>query len=1113
MEPVDVTSFLPKDKLRHLVLLSGLDIVNNPFHKAIYTNFQTRSLASDCCPLTYKIFTPENIIETPKLIKNQSRILRHDWPLKYTQIYPAAIVLFYDLNWSTVNWEEKKKELETKIDALRNVIQKDGKPHNKGTQIILVIIQHNDGVTKEENDKLCNPKAAEILSLVKLKNNQLFVIPDTESTLYSFILRLEKQFYELTPIFYQECIRKVRSRNIPNNNSVLLIRQQFKLAFLSELRQDNHTAMRNYKLAYQKCAELDMTDRDAYEVLSIASVINYKICQLSFQNNLIRESFTQYSKHQSIFFNRNCGVYPSPYIAKIEFNLWKREQCVLFARLFEKAISNGLLAIIHKNPGIYYQLAAEFQRYANICIKQMIAATPYDVNGVVNEDMLLFNRDLTKTHAIYFGQRPWRVLTDLMPDNVVDVNHENCAFLTLQSKILPNYQQTIQLYNMAMKHFEKFHAHRFQIKIKSQIADELISSGNYKQAQLYLYDILIEYYKTKNFNLTQNLLVKFLEIAFLNANLNDYMWAIAQLSSSKQYTFLTVNVSQHTNFYTHNLINLFQGIIPAPLKSGVILLSDAELNDVFNKWQQSLSDKPMFKINLTGLVCFLEVSVTLMQLSDEDSCCRDNCIIVRVNIFNDLNCDISFERLTLYIEDCCKVPNVVTNDVLENATLKLHENDILLKKKSEITYYFYFNPEKLSVEFSTNNIQIESLVLSEISLPNTNINGSFHWDFPISDPTSSIVFKKHQLPLVTTMILDSSTFYFGEKFLISISISNSSKSIEFSNLECTVTLSSHETNHIDVKSDKKIYLLDPITKAKVNSYVQVIDILPVDKNFVLNVQFDTDKPNDFYIHLNIKSSDENSTFFKSFKVSTIQPVKWNSTIVSLANEILNQITNNTQSMIQFDFETCTEMVITSVMWNLNSYLTPTSQVCENYSLETYQNLEISSISSYLITFIASLPFGQDESINLGKITLSWKRPLTDVINSTTIDLGIFPIMHLPITIQSQILSSSSLIIRKPIPIQYTFKNNYFKALTFKVTLEISETFMFCGDKEQILTLMPGEIFENCLTLFALTAGRLPYPRINVSFTDDSNTDFPKIYQELALKSLPTRIFVMSTGKS
>lgn len=48
-------------------------------------------------------------------------------------------------------------------------------------------------------------------------------------------------------------------------------------------------------------------------------------------------------------------------------------------------------------------------------------------------------------------------------------------------------------------------------------------------------------------------------------------------------------------------------------------------------------------------------------------------------------------------------------------------------------------------------------------------------------------------------------------------------------------------------------------------------------------------------------------------------------------------------MIQFDFETCTEMVITSVLWNLNSYLTPTSQVCENYTVETCKFLTFKSL--------------------------------------------------------------------------------------------------------------------------------------------------------------------------
>uniref|UniRef100_A0A0N4ZG70 TGF_BETA_2 domain-containing protein n=1 Tax=Parastrongyloides trichosuri TaxID=131310 RepID=A0A0N4ZG70_PARTI len=1107
MEPADVGNFLPKDKLKHLVLLSGLDTVNVPFHKAVHSGFMSRSLASDSCPLTYKNFTSENIIETPKLIKNQNRILRYDWPLKYTQIYPAAIVLFYDLNWSTVNWEEKKKELETKIDALRNVIQKDGKPHNKGTQIILVIIQHNDGVTKEENDKLCSIKAAEILSTTKLKSNQLYVIPDTESTLYNFVLRLEKQFYELTPIFYQECIRKVRSRNIPNNNLVLLIRQQFKLGFLSEIRQDNHTAVRNYKLAYQKCSELEMNDRDIYEILSVASAINFKICQLSFQNNLIRESFAQYAKHQNTYFNRPCGKYPNCYLAMIEFNLWKRQQCSLFARLFENAVNNGLLALVHKNPGIYYQAAAEFQRAANISIKEMLTITP--INGVVHQEMLIFDESLSKTHTIYFGQRPWRVLTDLMPNNFVDSNYENCAILGLQSSISPNYQYTIQLYNMAIKHFEKFHACRFQIRIKSQIADELISSGNYKQAQLFLYDNLMEFYRTRNYVLTQNLLVKFLEVAYFNANINDYMWAISQLSTPIQYTFSMVNILQHTNFYSHNLINLFQGNIPAPLKSGVISLNETETHAVLYKWQQSLLEKPAFKINLTGLVCFLQVSVNIMQMSSDFKQDECNTIIVKVNITNDLNYNMSFRNLTLYIEDCCKVPNIVTNDVLEKATLKLTKNDINIEKNSTQTYYFYFNPEILETNFLTNNIQIESLVLSEVTLPNTIVNGSFHWDFPINDSSSSIIFKKYKLPLSIDVLSKDTLYYFGEKFVLPLSICNVSKNMDLNMLECILTLSNHEYNHIDVKADKKIFLIDSNTKTRVSSYTHYIELLSMGNNLFLNVEFDTDKINEFYIHLNISQKDNNnSSFFKSYKINVVQAIKWNASISSLSNEILNQVTNNTHSMLQFDCEACTEMFITSISWNLHPSLVPTSQLYENYTPETYQHLESSAISSYLITFIASLEFGKEDSINIGKIAINWKRPSSDVINCTIIDLGTYAVIHIPITIQSQILSPNCLIIRKPIPVQYVFKNNYFKALTFKVTLDISEAFMFCGDKEQLLTLMPGEIFENCLTLFALTAGRLPYPKINLSFTDDSNPEFPKIYQDLALKSLPTRIFVM-----
>ncbi|KAK5968894.1 hypothetical protein GCK32_015721, partial [Trichostrongylus colubriformis] len=60
--------------------------------------------------------------------------------------------------------------------------------------------------------------------------------------LTGYVAKLESAFHELAQGFYQQKLKTIRARSIPNNSPALVVRQLFKLAFISELRQDTHTA-------------------------------------------------------------------------------------------------------------------------------------------------------------------------------------------------------------------------------------------------------------------------------------------------------------------------------------------------------------------------------------------------------------------------------------------------------------------------------------------------------------------------------------------------------------------------------------------------------------------------------------------------------------------------------------------------------------------------------------------------------------------------------------------------------------------------------------------------------------------------------------------------------
>lgn len=56
--------------------------------------------------------------------------------------------------------------------------------------------------------------------------------------------RYERLFFEISQEAYLVLFKKIRAKSVPNNDLKLLIRQQYKLAFISELRQDTNSSLR-----------------------------------------------------------------------------------------------------------------------------------------------------------------------------------------------------------------------------------------------------------------------------------------------------------------------------------------------------------------------------------------------------------------------------------------------------------------------------------------------------------------------------------------------------------------------------------------------------------------------------------------------------------------------------------------------------------------------------------------------------------------------------------------------------------------------------------------------------------------------------------------------------
>lgn len=78
-----------------------------------------------------------------------------------------------------------------------------------------------------------------------------------------------------------------------------------------------------------------MPEIDVFEVFTIASFLNFKICELSFIHNSAFDAVAQFQRHQKLYFDREVGAYPSRELAVIELALWKSQQ-VIFKYLMHK---------------------------------------------------------------------------------------------------------------------------------------------------------------------------------------------------------------------------------------------------------------------------------------------------------------------------------------------------------------------------------------------------------------------------------------------------------------------------------------------------------------------------------------------------------------------------------------------------------------------------------------------------------------------------------------------------------------------------------------------------------------------------------------------------------
>ena len=154
---------------------------------------------------------------------------------------------------------------------------------------------------------------------------------------------------------------------------MLGIAQLINEAWTHESNEDHEVALRLYKTAFTNVLDINNHANatnlggapgvSPFEIRSVADYLNQRTCHIQFMLNHPREAITQFRKYIDTF--KQHTIAPD---YAFEHSAWLSQQYLMFADLFQQAVTGGTKASKAQHPGFYYLEAASqmIERRKNI---------------------------------------------------------------------------------------------------------------------------------------------------------------------------------------------------------------------------------------------------------------------------------------------------------------------------------------------------------------------------------------------------------------------------------------------------------------------------------------------------------------------------------------------------------------------------------------------------------------------------------------------------------------------------------------------------------------------------------------------------------------------------
>ncbi|XP_049939900.1 trafficking protein particle complex subunit 11 isoform X1 [Schistocerca serialis cubense] len=1100
----DVADFPPELYAKPLALvgLTGLDALNNAVHRAIWDAF-SNNRRPDRAPVQFKLLSASHEFPPMKPKRNSydwyipKGILKRNWMNKHLNELPAVVVVFYELDWDDPHWNEKRIECSSRVQSMRVAL--DG----RNTRLAVVLIQQTVSLPTGE-DVLAAERAAALCTSCELNPKSLFVLPH-EDHLHGYTIRLENAFYDLAQAYYHHEARNVKGHREQLNKTThqyLFVRHQFKVGFLNELKQDNHTAQKHYSQAYSNLLEVRVVDTNALEVKTVAGFINYKLCKIMFQQNLPRDAINQFRKHTELF--RSClGAKDLAF----EHHAWMSKQFCAFGEIFEEAIRLGLPALQTQHPGFYYQQAAQHATDRKVSCEELCK----HVETYPEPDPLSGESSLE-----FYGQRPWRPgkLSAEPPDPSKE--KQGVQALQYREKNTVNHSMLIiGLLSSAISQFKTYRCPKMRRQLVVQMADEYYSSQDYGKALTLLSHMLWDYRSEKWWLLLTNILTRALNCAYLSANVQDYITLSLEALAATTQLPLPEKIRIH-----NNLEKLLKKLPPDP-EPNVTPEEGLRAKDLWSK--ASRAELLTVTVEMNSITSCIESRARFTKSKYQ----ADENVVIEVFIRSCCPQPLQFSKLSVTVNNpsyssefavcdegpsllftCGEVKRFACKFLPPDGGRDLQIGSLLLQLGTERCTILRFTGSGNDGGTACDAVcpELQHFRPSPVSMP----------DFDNIRSLTSAVIVPRDSKLDVTVIHDEPALL-GEWYPIKIVVNNTEEQ-KLNVVGIDVML---QTSTDDASIEQATQMCDNVAG----------ELLSLPIHFELrNMEKGATEEKVLYMRGH-RTGHRNFTINASYSLTLFRdstPVE-NSCLkeVSLTLPIVKPFDVNAK-FFSMKFEPVTKTFAKEpflIMPHVNCSSPCPLEIVDS-SLELSQ--QASSVDATMKSQLRSvcLKDGEigaeaycvcinqaaEQPVALGVYTLQWKRKGSNSqVTSSSIMMPTIRVEASPLAVEMRLPAHGW--VRTPMAVSYLIRNHTELLLELDLSMEASEAFMFAGHKQLQLRILPDSIRTLDYNLYPLLSGLVALPRLKLTPVERSDSPVHQsLLSELLERSLPSHVYVMPQAK-